>query len=1171
MKKAGLLFIVILLSFISKAEIINNPYQTQFDNAYAQFPQIPKGILEAVSFSQTHFKNIQSPDVGCIGLPLVNGVMGLTENGQGYFRNNLQLVSNLSGYSVSTIKSNPSTNILAYAKAYKVLMDSLNISSANINQHDIILKSLSEIPWDHNVANNFALNSFVYQVFDFLKNPIYQNYYNFPNQNIDMVSIFGQQNYQVLSSNDVVTISPNKISISNGATYQPQYKSPDYAPALWVDTPTCNRSSRNGTAISAVTVHTIQGTYSGAISWAQNCSANVSYHYVVRSSDGQVTQMVLESDKAWHVGSENPYTIGMEHEGYVNDASWYTQPMYEGSAGIVRDICISGYGINPLRTFFGAATSGTNTLGGCTKIKGHQHYPNQTHTDPGINWNWEKYYKLINNNPSITTLTTATGSFYDTGGATGDYSNDERELYLIQPSGGASNITLTFAVFDLELNWDYMYIYDGATTDDPLIGIYTGTTNPTTISSTGGALLIEFRSDCATTAPGWEVSWISSGGGGGNGGIDVTDPTTLVDAISNWKTANFATTFSDADEAGGSGLLYQFYQVIDYDGTEWRANANNGFYSDNFDNTIHPDWTQQTAVWTINNSFLESADETESNSNIYTSLDQSNDDMFLYHWGGMIAGTGTNKRAGLHFMCDDPTLSNRGNSYLVYFREDNDKIQIYECVNNGINLMVDVAYTINANQWYDFKVTYNKVNGEIDVYVDNSKEASWTDSTPLTTGNAISFRGGNCIYQTNNLKVYHNRSASETVTVGANADLRYQNLDPSTPAGRVKSIVIDSAKNVSAISFQDVNIDWTAPQDLVFVYDGTSADITTFTSNNSISGNWSLSSDSHSDIAAYHYAVGTTPGATDVIGWTNNWFNTDFTASGLSLVYGTTYYVSVKAENGAGLFSNVMTSNGQTLQNPTNPPVATFDVPSTYVCATDSLQFINNSVDAVSYSWSVPGATPSTSTDVNPYFSFPSTGTYSATLTVTNTAGTDSQSQSLNIVVSNPASASILASLSTVDLALGSGNVTFSNYSTNADGYFWDFGNGSTSIDVNPWTIYNQIGTYTVMCVAINGVCQNDTAWTTIEVINTVGLIENENRYISIYPNPASTNLTINISDNIFEKGELAIIDTRGRLVMQQNISTNQTVVDVAKLVNGYYIVRLTINGKVEYMQFVKQ
>jgi len=52
-------------------------------------------------------------------------------------------------------------------------------------------------------------------------------------------------------------------------------KSIDYPPAL-TDLTTCNFSSRNGTPISAVTIHTVQGSYAGCISWFKNCSANVS-------------------------------------------------------------------------------------------------------------------------------------------------------------------------------------------------------------------------------------------------------------------------------------------------------------------------------------------------------------------------------------------------------------------------------------------------------------------------------------------------------------------------------------------------------------------------------------------------------------------------------------------------------------------------------------------------------------------------------------------------------------------------------------------------------------------------------------------------------------------------------------------------------------------------------
>ena len=502
------LITTILFSLLTRAQTtIFNTYQAEMNHAYQQYPEVPKGMLEAISYTTTHFSNItDATPESCFGLPHVYGVMGLTEDGQGYFNNNLNMVSKLSGYPQNAIKSNPETGIIAYAAAYAYLLDSLQVSS--IENQIKIIKLLSEIPLDNNIINSYALDCHAYSIYTFLNSTKNQQAYNFQNHNIDLEQIFGANNLSVLSSSEN-TFGRNGIANPNGLMYEvPFIRTAEYGPALWVATPTCNYSSRNGTTISAVTIHTIQGTYAGAISWAQNCSAGVSYHYVVRSSDGQVTQMLLEADKGWHVGNENPYTIGIEHDGYVSDPSWYTTALYTSSADLCRDITQSGYGINPLRTYFGDATTGINVLGGCTKIKGHQHYPNNTHTDPGINWDWEGFYKLINNAPTYNNYTANSGNLYDSGGATGNYTDDERELYLIQPASAAS-VTITFNSFDLEQDWDFLFIYDGNTPNAPLIGKYTGTVSPGTITSTGGDLLLEFRSDCATSAPGWEIAYTS--------------------------------------------------------------------------------------------------------------------------------------------------------------------------------------------------------------------------------------------------------------------------------------------------------------------------------------------------------------------------------------------------------------------------------------------------------------------------------------------------------------------------------------------------------------------------------------------------------------------------------------------------------------------------------------
>jgi hypothetical protein len=121
---------------------------------------------------------------------------------------------------------------------------------------------------------------------------------------------------------------------------------------------------------------------------------------VIRSSDGQITQMVRESEKAWHVGIHNAYTLGIEHEGFAAQTGWYTTAMYNASAKLTRHFC-ARYNIDCTKAYKGPSSSSVNVQLGYT-IKGHQHFSENNHHDPGVNWNWAHYYSLLNPT-SITT------------------------------------------------------------------------------------------------------------------------------------------------------------------------------------------------------------------------------------------------------------------------------------------------------------------------------------------------------------------------------------------------------------------------------------------------------------------------------------------------------------------------------------------------------------------------------------------------------------------------------------------------------------------------------------------------------------------------------------------------------------------------------------------------
>lgn len=73
---------------------------------------------------------------------------------------------------------------------------------------------------------------------------------------------------------------------------------------------------------------------------------------------------------------------------------------------------------------------------------------------------------------------------------------------------------------------------------------------------------------------------------------------------------------------------------------------------------------------------------------------------------------------------------------------------------------------------------------------------------------------------------------------------------------------------------------------------------------------WSAS-DPESGIAEHSYAIGTSPGASNVVGWTSTGMSASVTKS-VTLTPGTTYYFSVKAKNGAGSWSAAGSSDGIT-------------------------------------------------------------------------------------------------------------------------------------------------------------------------------------------------------------------------------------------------------------------
>ncbi len=353
----------LLLNFVAVPKAagqkqVENRLKTAFQDAAKEF-EVPWELLAAIAYAESHF----DPHSGAPSSDNGYGVMHLVNNPQAQ---TLEAAAKLTGVPVEDLKTNVTANIRGGAALLRAYADERGMdaeSRQNLAAWYVAVARYSNAS-DLAVARLYA-----------------DAVYGFLNSGFSGVSPQGE----------VITVPAQEVEPQRKEYEEvipltsPDYatQAMDYGPALWAPADPGNYTVANRESdfpINYVVIHTTQGSYAGTINWFQNPAANVSAHYVIRSSDGQITQMVREKDIAFHAGNwtYNTQSIGIEHEGFVDDPSWYTDAMYRASAALTRNVCLK-YGIPMTRS----------------RIIGHFEVPGATHTDPGPNWNWTFYMQLV--------------------------------------------------------------------------------------------------------------------------------------------------------------------------------------------------------------------------------------------------------------------------------------------------------------------------------------------------------------------------------------------------------------------------------------------------------------------------------------------------------------------------------------------------------------------------------------------------------------------------------------------------------------------------------------------------------------------------------------------------------------------------------------------------------
>jgi hypothetical protein len=270
---------------------------------------------------------------------------------------------------------------------------------------------------------------------------------------------------------------------------------------------------------------------------------------------------------------------------------------------------------------------------------------------------------------------------------------------------------------------------------------------------------------------------------------------------------------------------------------------------------------------------------------------------------------------------------------------------------------------------------------------------------------------------------------------------------------------------------------------------------------------------------------------------TGNVWSTTATTATISVTTSGSYTVTVTDVNGCAATS------AATTVNVSNAPAPTINATATQACEGDVVTITASTSD--SYLWST-GAT---------------TQSIDVTATATNVNVVTTNANACNGV---GASAPITVTFNATPTAAGTmtlvGNVaTFTNTSTGATSYSWDFGDFTNSSATAPAHAYAVNGAYTVVLTAINGNCTD----TTIFLVDvTVGINEvATSSNLTIFPNPANETVNVSFEQNTNDLIQIELIDATGRVIAQESsleIGTNNVSFEVTNLSSGFYTVRLT-------------
>jgi PKD repeat protein len=686
-------------------------------------------------------------------------------------------------------------------------------------------------------------------------------------------------------------------------------------------------------------------------------------------------------------------------------------------------------------------------------------------------------------------VTTCYGNFYDSGGAAGNYPDNQDFTKVFSPPVQGYKMSVTFNSFDTEQDFDLLYIFDGPDIYSPQVmgSPFSGTQSIGTITASSwnwsGALTFRFASDAGLNFGGWNAS-IS---------VPVTEvytnlypnpacPNSTVNLGASGPANNYSFLWDFGDGNSGYSQSYENYSYL---------TAGTYPVSVKVFNTCGAETTLYDVVQVSNNLPVGNVNLNVSSTSVcpneeisFNVFGDGGSYNYLWNFGdGSPASTSPNIQ---HFY---PTLGSYAVSVKITNACGKDTI-LYQTINVVNNIPVswaDAGVTpstvcptdrVDFNAWGSDGYTYTWNFGDgspitNEQYTSHSYTTAGTYPTWVKVTNLCGME--TYIYRTvqvaNNIPVTtidYNISPnpvcpSDEVSFRAYGISAYVwsfgDGSPNSTRQEVYHKYAAAGSYPVSITLTNGCGNSTTMNETVLVSNGLPVtNVNLYIDPNPVCPNDQVSFDISADATSYSWNFGDGQPGTN-----SEYTYHSYTSAG-------SYEVSVTATNSCGndttIYETIMVMN--------NLPVSNVNlyVNPNPVCPNDEVTFEVSGNESYSYEWNFGDGGP-VAGNSNAYHTYTSVGNYNVSVKVTNACGNDTILYTTVQVLGN-----LPASYYDIQIAPNpvcpNGTVSFQAWSS-SDTYLWTFGDGSLSSNKGRTNhVYSTPGTYPVSLKVTNG-CGNST------------------------------------------------------------------------------------------------